>query len=344
MTSDFGHLEGKRVFVTGASGSLGRHFIRALLEGTKGACAVAYIRNEMQQARLGQWLAPWRSRLRLFLGDVREPDRIEQAMYGCDVVVHAAALKRVGDTAIHPYELVKTNVLGTKYVLDAAVTLQVPRVLIITSDKSVEAANAYGVSKAAAEMLAVAWNIYSHARGVNISCLRYGNCVGSRGSVAHVWKRAVLAGEPLLITDAAMTRFWLSLDHAVEWVAHCLRVMRGADIFIPKLPAMELGKVALAAMHAFGQGPAHHTTRFTGKRPGGEKRNETLLSEHESDRAVDLGPLWVIEPDWELPRDREPWEGSRCPEGFRYRSDAPERWLTVEEMAEWLRAMPEEAG
>ena len=342
MTPDFGSLEGKRVMVTGASGSFGRHFLRALLEHTRGATAVAYVRNEVQQARLGVWLEAYRPRLRLFLGDIREPERVEQAMYGCDVVVHGAALKRVDDTAIHPYELFKTNVLGTKHVLDAALTLQVPRVLVITSDKGCEPVNAYGTSKQAAEQMAVAWNVYSHARGSHVACVRYGNCLGSRGSVAPMWKRAIQAGEPITLTDAAMTRFWLMLDQAVELVAHCLRILRGGEVFVPRLPAMEMGSLAVAAMWAFGQGPAHHTVRFTGKRAGGEKRHETLLSLHEADRAVDLGHLWVVEPDWELPLDREPWRGSRPQRA--YRSDDPDRWLSVEEMTEWMRDMPEEAG
>lgn len=344
MTPDFGSLEGKRVMVTGASGSFGRHFLRALLEHTRGATAVAYVRNEVQQARLGEWLADYRPRLRLFLGDIREAERVEQAMYGCEVVVHGAALKRVDDTAIHPYELIKTNVLGTKHVLDAALSLQVPRILIITSDKGVLPSNPYGTSKQAAEQMAVAWNVYSHARGSHVACVRYGNCLGSRGSVAHMWKRAIQAGDSITLTDAAMTRFWLTLDQAVELVAHCLRILRGGEVFVPKLPAMEMGRVAVAAMYAFGKGPSVHTARFTGKRAGGEKRDELLLSPHESDRAVDLGHLWVIEPDWELPLDREPWKGSRPPEGFAYSSADPVRWLPVEEMTEWLRDMPEEAG
>lgn len=344
MTPDFGSLEGKRVMVTGASGSFGRHFLQALLGHTRAAVAVAYVRNEVQQARLGQWLDAYRPRLRLFLGDIREPERVEQAMYGCDVVAHGAALKRVDDTAIHPYELFKTNVLGTKHVLDAALNLQVPRVLVITSDKGVLPANAYGASKLAAEQMAVAWNVYSHARGCHVACVRYGNVLGSRGSVAHLWKRQIQAGESVGLTDATMTRFWMTLDQAVELVAHCFRIMRGGEVFVPQLPAMEMGRVAIAAMHAFGKGPAHHTARFTGKRAGGEKRDEILLSTHESDRAVNLGHLWVVEPDWELPVDREPWQASRCHEGFAYTSADPVRRLSVEEMAEWLRDMPEEAG
>lgn len=344
MIPDFGSLEGKRIMVTGASGSFGRHFLRALLEHTRGATAVAYVRNEVQHARLGEWLADYRPRLRLFLGDIREPERVEQAMYGCEVVVHGAALKRVDDTAIHPYELFKTNVLGTKHVLDAALVLQVPRVLVITSDKGVLPVNAYGTSKLAAEQLAVAWNVYSHARGCHVACLRYGNVLGSRGSVAHQWKRAIHAGEPISLTDAAMTRFWLTLDHAVELACYGLRTMRGGEVFVPRLPAMEMGRTAVATMYAFGKGPQHHTVRFTGKRRGGEKRDEVLLSPYESDRAVDLGPGWVVEPDWDLPLDREPWKGNRVPEGFAYSSADPVRWLPVEEMTEWLRDMPEEAG
>lgn len=342
MTPDFGSLEGKRVMVTGASGSFGRHFLQALLGHTRAATAVAYIRNEVQQARLGQWLEAHRSRLRLFLGDIREPERVEQAMYGCDVVVHGAALKRVDDTAIHPYELFKTNVLGTKHVLDAALNLKVPRVLVITSDKGVLPANAYGTSKLAAEQMAVAWNVYSHARGCHVACVRYGNCLGSRGSAAHIFKDFISRHESVPLTDATMTRFWMTLDQAVELVAHCLRIMRGGEVFVPRLPAMEMGRVVVAAMHAFGKGPAYHTVRFTGKRAGGEKRDEILLSAHESDRAVDLGHLWVVEPDWELPVNREPWKGSRLPEGFAYSSDAPVRWVTVEEMTEWMRNMPVE--
>ena len=342
VTPDVGSLEGKRVMITGASGSFGRHFLRALLEGTRGATAVAYVRNEVQQAKLAHEFAAFRPRLRLFLGDIRNEERVTQGMYECDVVVHAAALKRVDDTAIHPYELFLTNVIGTKHVLKAAQDLKVPRVLVLTSDKCVEPVNSYGTSKLAAEQMAVAWNIYSYARGCRVTCLRYGNVLGSRGSVAHQWKRALLAGESLTITDPAMTRFWLTLDQAVEWACHALRIMRGGEIVVPRLPAMELGQVAVAAMHAFGKGPAAHTVRFTGKRPGGEKRDETLLSPHEMSRAVVLEHGWILEPDWELPLEREPWLGPRAAAG--YTSDHPARWLPIEEMTDWLRAMPEEAG
>lgn len=334
MTPDVGHLEGRTVFVTGGAGFFGRAFAEAVLDHTTETKLVVYSRDEAKHARMAEHLRRHRDRLRFRLGDVRDPERLRVALWKTDVVVHCAALKRVDDTARHTFEVVRTNVIGTHNVLAAAVEAEVRRTLVLSSDKGAMPANSYGATKLLAERLAVDWNAVAFARGQLISALRYGNVLGSTGSALHVFRRAIRAGESIPVTDMAMTRFWMTIDQAVAFVCRCLRIMRGGDIFIPKLAAAPVATLIAALDPPLGM-------RQINKRPGGEKLHEVLLSEHESDRAVDLGDCWVLEPETPLPVEREPWKGGALPSGFRYAS-ALAPTLTVSDLVAMTAGVPEE--
>lgn len=334
MTPDVGHLEGRTIFVTGGAGFFGRHFAEAVLDHTRETKIVVYSRDEQKHARMAEYLRRHRDRLRFRLGDVRDPDRLRTALWKSDMVIHAAALKRVDDTAMHPYELIKTNCAGTQNVLEAALDAGAKKVLVISSDKGVLPANPYGATKFLAERLAIAWNAVSFARGQIVSCLRWGNVLGSTGSALHVFRRVIRAGEPITLTDGTMTRFWLSADQAVEGLCHVLRIMRGGEVFVYKTPAAPVGYLPAALA-------SEAPVRYVAKRPGGEKIHEVLLSEHEADRAVELDDMYVIEPDWPLPAEREPWKGRALPEGFRYASDTAVQ-LRVEELAQMAAEVPDE--
>lgn len=335
MTPNVGHLEGRTVFVTGGAGFFGRAFAEAVLDYTKETKVIVYSRGEEKHARMAEQLRRHKDRLRFRLGDVRDLDRLKIAMWKADIVIAAAALKRVDDTAMHPYELIKTNAIGVQHTLEAALEVGAKKVLVISSDKGCLSSTPYGATKFLAECLAVAWNAVSFARGQTVACVRYGNVLGSTGSALHAFRRAIQAKEPVPLVDGEMTRFWMTADQAVELVCHVLRIMRGGEIFIPRLPAAPVARLMQAL-----DGQA--TYRFIDKRPGGEKRDEVLLSEHEADRAVDLGHLWVLEPEWPLPAEREPWKGPQPPEGFRYASDTAEARLRVEDLREMIQGVPEE--
>ena len=334
-----------RLLVTGATGALGMALIRALLPSPDLSRLVCYSRSESRQADAAAEL-PDHPSLRWVLGDVRDVERLEEAMGGCEAVVHAAALKRVDAGAYSPSEMLATNVLGTQRVIRAAVRAGVPRVLVISSDKAVEATNLYGKSKAMAEELAVDANGAAAPRGTRIACTRYGNDLGSTGSVIPIWRRAIAEGKPLRITDPMMTRFWLTLPQAADFVLWALGQLRGGEIFVPVLPAMRIGDLAQVFDQ---QGRVGHAWQFIGLRPGGEKMHETLISAEEGTRTVAIetvkgattpwveGNAWVINPSIHTWRADPPWAGPTWPTGAIYRSDLVPR-VSMETMRAWLEA------
>lgn len=277
-----------KIAVTGGTGSLGRALIaRLLADGHERVVSVS--RDEVKADEL---VAAHRGHpaLRAFIGSVRDRDRLVDAFYGCDVVVHAAALKRVtGSTGYSAMEMVKTNVQGTMNVIEAAVDVDVGRVLVISSDKAVHATNLYGATKFTAECVAVSANAYTWPQGTRVACTRYGNVLGSRGSVLEVWRSAVQTGQPLPITDPQMTRFVLTLDQAVDVVLTALAAMDGGEIFVPKLPAVTIANLAQAVA-------PDHPTVVIGKRAGGEKLHERLISDEEESRTLEREGLYVIVP------------------------------------------------
>ena len=324
-----------KVLVTGGAGSFGQAFVRAVLPTAERV--VVYSRDEGKHARFAEALQAPPEKIRFFLGDVRDRDRLEEAMWRCDIVVHAAALKRIDAVSYDPLETLRTNVLGTVNVVDAAVRAGVQRVLVLSSDKAADPSTFYGVTKLAAEFYAVQANAHAKPRGTAISCVRWGNVLGSRGSVVHVWRRQAAAGAPLTVTDPDCTRFWITLPQAVAFVLESLEVMRGGEVFVPQLPSMGLRD--LAAVLA----PGHPLT-VVGLRPGGEKRHETLVTAEEMRRTVALDGRFIIEPThmrWARPLWSQEAQAAH-PLAGAYRSDTNVEWLGFVGMRKLLAELPEE--
>lgn len=317
-----------RVLISGGTGSLGHALVRHLLATTDWRIIVLS-RDELKQSQMRATIPD--TRVDLFLGDVRDQDRLSLAMAPVDAVIHAAALKRVDSIARDPDEVFQTNVLGTRNVLRAAHLAGVHKVLLISSDKACYATNAYGVSKAQAEWMTVAYNVYGAPSGTLSSVIRYGNVLGSRGSVVHQWRTQPL---PLTITDPEATRFIVTMPQAVSLVTDALLEMQGGEIFVPELPAASIVDLAIAVR-------GEHPWITCGLRPGGEKRHETLLTAEESVRAVDVGRVSIVPPFFHPWAEKPPWENEVKVEP-RARTSESARRLTVEELREMLKTVPTE--
>lgn len=311
------------ILITGGTGSFGRHCARVLLDDHNPGKLIVYSRDEWKQheMRSGGFDGV---NVRYFIGDVRDTKRLRRALQGVDVVIHAAALKQVPACEYNPIEAVATNIQGTANVIEAALDAGVGRVLALSTDKAAAPINIYGATKLVAEKLAVHANAYSRDDSTMFSCVRYGNVLGSRGSVLPLFEAQRLTGR-LTITDIRMTRFWLSIEQGVRFVIRSIERMRGGEVFVPKLPSMRVADVARvvapeAQMLAIGIRP-------------GEKLHESMLSEDEARSAVDAGDCFVLLPNG---RDhvRAYWEshGKSLPEGFSYASDTNDDWLSFEEI------------
>jgi UDP-N-acetylglucosamine 4,6-dehydratase len=316
----------KTVMVTGGTGSFGRVFVRSMLDKQKAAKVIVFSRDELKQheMRVSGFDDP---RLRYFIGDIRDRERLTRAMKGVDVVVHAAALKQVVACEYNPIEAVMTNVNGSRNVVDAALDAGVSRVLALSTDKAVNPANLYGATKLVAEKLFVQGNAYRGDGPTRMACVRYGNVVGSRGSVVPLFSQQRPRGE-LTITDPNMTRFWLTLDQGVAFVTSCIERMHGGEVFVPKLKTMNIVDLA----HAMAP---ECRIKTVGIRPG-EKLHEALLSEEENSRTLDVGDMYVVRPShpwW----PEAAWEGAPVvPQDFSYVSNtAPDR-LSVDELMKMI--------
>ena len=314
----------KVVLVTGGTGSFGKESIRILLETEKPGKVIVFSRDELKQheMRVGGFDHP---NIRYFIGDVRDLERMKRAMDGVDVVVHAAALKQVPACEYNPMEAIKTNILGTSNVVEAALEAGVEKVMALSTDKAVNPVNLYGATKLAAEKLTVQSNAYSGERPTRFSCVRYGNVVGSRGSVVPVFLQQRENGK-ITVTDKGMTRFWLSLEQGVRFVLRCIEQMQGGEVFVPKLPSTSLmDLVAAIAPDA--------EVEVMGIRPG-EKMHEVLISEDEARTTLELEDMFVIQPA------QGPWfvhswdkQGQALAEGFRYASNENAQTLSEAEIA-----------
>ena len=326
-----------RIAITGGSGSLGRALVTRLIADGADRI-VTFSRDEAKRAALHRDFGAHPG-FRACAGDVRDRDRLVSLFRGCDVVLHGAARKVVTAHPDEPEELLKTNVLGTVNVIEAAAQAGVGRVLIVSSDKAVEAINCYGVSKAMAEHLAVASNVRLFPRGTRVAVVRYGNVLASSGSVVQLWRDQLARGERLQVSDDRMTRFWLSLPQAAGFVLEAIARLRGGEIFVPHLPAAPLLTLAQALAGDFpdGDGPLGIGI---GIRPGGEKLHESLLSESEIRRARQASAFYVVAPyQHDEMWDSRPWTGELVDPALRYRSDVWPWQLSVAEM----RALLEEA-
>lgn len=320
--ADASPLQGRSLLVTGGAGSAGQAIVaRALKDGARRI--VIYSRDEAKQAAM---LAAFNDdRLRFVIGDVRDRDRLTWAMRACDDVIHAAALKRVEVCDLHPREARQTNIEGTGNVIDAAIHWGVRRCLFLSTDKAAAANTAYGASKAMAEFEWLGANAMGAATHTRFACTRYGNVLNSRGSVVPTWRTQASNNGTITMTDPEATRFWMSLDQAVDLVVHALGAMRGGEIFVPVMRSSTVGDLADAV--------APKTTwRTVGLRPS-EKLHETLVTEEESRRAHACGDVVVIEPEGRSWGDVAPLRAPRVPAGYTMRSDTAERY-SVDELRE----------
>ena len=317
-------LDGKVILVTGATGSFGRRFVETVLSRARPRKLIVYSRDELKQSEMqvdlserfeAERLAP----LRFFLGDVRDRERLTLAMRGVDIVIHAAALKQVPAAEYNPSECIHTNVLGAENVVWACLTNRVKQVVALSTDKACNPINLYGATKLASDKTFVAANNLSGDIGTRFSVVRYGNVVGSRGSVAPLFQRLIAKGvAELPITDPRMTRFWITLNQGVDFVLSSLAMMRGGEIFVPKIPSMKVLDLAQAMAPDLGH-------RIVGIRPG-EKLHEIMISADDARTTVDLGDRYAIEPAF-AEYTREAFEGARLDEGFCYASDSNDEWL-----------------
>ena len=287
--SPLAFLKGKTVLVTGGTGTFGRAFVARLLMDQGVAKIIVLSRDELKQSEMQSHHAG-ESRLRFFLGDIRDVSRLKRAFEGVDIVVHAAALKQVPATEYNPFEAIQTNIIGSKNVIDAALDCDVEKVLLISSDKAVEPINLYGATKMCAEKLFVAANVYSgKKKKTAFSVVRYGNVIGSRGSLVELIERHRPSGK-LTLTDERMTRFWLRIEDVMDIVLECLSVMRGGETFVPKMKNMPVGDVIRMLA-------PECTIETTGMRPG-EKLHETLITSYEAPRAHELRSVFAIAPEF----------------------------------------------
>lgn len=320
-------LDSASILVTGGTGSFGQQFIRAVLDRKSDTRVVIYSRDELKQYEMAQKFP--RSRfpgIRFFIGDVRDKERLVQAMEGVDTVVHAAALKQVPAAEYNPFECIKTNVLGAQNVIDAAMAHGVRRVVALSTDKAAAPINLYGATKLCSDKLFVAANNYRGHRDIKLSVVRYGNVMGSRGSVIPFFLEKRKSGV-LPITDERMTRFNITLDEGVDLVMQALVTMWGGEIFVPKIPSYRITDVAEAIA-------PECRREVVGIRPG-EKLHEEMITETDGFNSIEFDRHFVILPSmplWDEEKFRNAFDGRRCVAGFNYSSGTNGRFLTVEEL------------
>jgi UDP-N-acetylglucosamine 4,6-dehydratase len=318
----------KVILVTGGTGSFGKKFLEVMLNEYHPAKLIVFSRDELKQhdMRAAGYEHP---SLRYFIGDVRDQPRLRRAFDGVDIVVHTAALKQVPACEYNPMEAIKTNILGSSNVIDAALDAGVEKVLALSTDKAVNPVNLYGATKLAAEKLVVQSNYYAGDKTTRLSCTRYGNVVGSRGSVVPVFIKQRSNGS-ITITDERMTRFWISLEQGVRFVIRCIENMHGGEVFVPKIPSMSIMDLAKAVA-------PQAEIAITGIRPG-EKLHEVLISEDEARTTVELDDMYVVMPAMSLPVGGQllghTWEalGRPLPDGFRFASNTNSQWLSIEQI------------
>jgi len=320
-------LDDKVVLVTGGTGSFGKKFAEIVLKEYNPKAIRIFSRGELKQFKMRQ-LFHNNPKLRFFIGNVRDKERLWRAMKGVDVVVHAAALKQVPACEYNPIEAVRTNIDGAVNVIDTAIDRGVEQVMALSTDKAVYPVNLYGATKLVAEKLFIQANVYSGGKKTKFSVVRYGNVVGSRGSIVPVIKSQKKKGV-ITLTDERMTRFWITQEQAVHFILNKIEEMKGGEIFIPKLPSMRI--VDLIETLA-----PDCAKKVIGIRPG-EKIHETLLSLEEARHSLEFKDHFLIEPEftfWSL--NGFNGEGSKLPEGFEYTSENNKRWLTKEELLKMI--------
>lgn len=319
----------KMVLITGGTGSFGKAFIKEILGDEYGIKRlVIYSRDELKQEEMRTMYGFNDTRLRYFIGDVRDIERLKRAMVGIDIVIHAAALKQVPACEYNPSEAISTNIIGAENVINAAIDRGVKRVVALSTDKAVNPINLYGATKLVAEKLFIQGNNYSSLNGTRFSCVRYGNVVGSRGSVVPLFKHQKMTGE-ITVTDKEMTRFWITLEQGVKLVINAVELMTGGEIFVPKISSMKI--IDLAKLIA-----PEAKVKVIGIRVG-EKLHEVLVSNDEAKYTYDYKDMYVVRPQnlfKELENDI--WKKSKLMKLKSYSSDNNDKWFTKKEMLDMI--------
>jgi UDP-N-acetylglucosamine 4,6-dehydratase len=323
-------FKGTSILITGGTGSFGKAFLKQVLLDHDPARVVIFSRDELKQYEMRQ---TWGDdpRVRFFLGDIRDRDRLTMAMRGVDYVVHAAALKQVDTAEYNPMEYVKTNILGSENVIQASLDAGVKKVVALSTDKASSPVNLYGATKLTADKLFISSNHYAVAGGTRFAVVRYGNVMGSRGSVIPFFRRLAEAGEQLPITDARMTRFWITLPQAVDFVIDSFADMSGGELYVPRIPSMKVTDLAEAIA------PGAPFVEV-GIRPG-EKLHEEMISAEDARRTVRRPDRYVVQPTLAVWGGFREADGDSVPDGFVYSSDTNDLWLDVSQLREVLNAL-----
>lgn len=324
-------LNDKTILITGGTGSFGKKCTEIILNKYKPKKLIIFSRDELKQYEMQQVFNdkdyPF---MRYFIGDVRDKDRLYRAFYGVDYVIHAAALKQVPLSERNPFEVIKTNIIGAENIINAAIDCEVKKIIALSTDKAANPVNLYGATKLCSDKLFVAGNSYSGYHGTRFSVVRYGNVVGSRGSVIPFFKKMRETGT-LPITDTRMTRFWITIEQGVKFVLRCLELMNGGEIFVPKIPSMNIMDLAKAVAPE-----CKH--RVIGIRPG-EKLHEVMITDDDARHTLEFDDYYIIEPEFKWwSNEKHVANGGRSVrDGFRYASDTNDKWLTTEELKELIK-------
>lgn len=316
----------KTILITGGTGSFGKKCVEVLLRSYKPKRLIIFSRDELKQFEMGQKFSPEEFPcMRYFIGDVRDKERLCRAFRGVDYVIHAAALKQVPAAEYNPTECIRTNIGGAENIVNVAADSGVKKVVALSTDKAVAPVNLYGATKLCSDKLFIAANAFTACDTV-YSVVRYGNVMGSRGSVIPFFIKQREAGGPLTITDNRMSRFWITLEQSVHMVLRSFEIAGGGEVLVPKIPSMKITDLAAAIA------PEMPTVEV-GIRPG-EKLHETMITAEDSRHTIDIGNYYVIKP--ETFRYRGP-NGKPVPEGFSYNSGTNDHWLTVPQLRATLR-------
>ena len=323
-------LNDKNILITGGTGSFGKKATEIILKKYKPKRLIIFSRDELKQFEMAQTYPISKyDCMRYFIGDVREKERLYRAFQGVDFVIHAAALKQVPAAEYNPFEAVKTNIMGAQNVINVAIDQGVKKVIALSTDKAANPINLYGATKLCSDKLFIAGNAYVGQDQTVFSVVRYGNVVGSRGSVIPFFLEQKKNGF-LPITDPRMTRFWITLEQGVEFVLWCLEYMCGGELFIPKIPSMNIMDLAKAIA-------PECETRIMGIRPG-EKIHELMISRDNAQNTLEFDTFYVIQPDFRFWTRRCSWNGgNQVPDGFEYSSETNPWRLTVDEMKEMIK-------
>lgn len=315
------------VLITGGTGSLGKALTRELLDRHDPRRLIIFSRDELKQLEMRRLFGD-DPRLRFFIGDIRDRNRLNRAFDGVDYVIHAAALKQVDTAEYNPFEYIETNVRGSQNVIDAAIDSGVKKVVALSTDKASSPVNLYGATKLCADRLFISGNHYAASGETRFSVVRYGNVSGSRGSIVPIWANLAAEGKPLPVTDERMTRFWITLPQAVQFVLDSFEMMSGGELYVPRIPSIKILDLAEAIA------PGAPTFPI-GIRPG-EKLHEEMIAADDSRRTLLLGNRYVVMPHLAGWGYSAPASGDPVPDGFSYQSNTNEDWLSVQQIRELL--------